>query len=221
LLTLNRGKDWNDLIQYFRANTGYTLFISKLNAADFGAPQIRHRILIVGFRNKRTEFVFPEPTHYNPSINNELLPLHNLSPDLLPWVPAKYALENLDGLPNHRIRPHGERVQNRYSKIPPGGRDRTDHTDRIHPDRPSGTVIVGSRAGGGRPHIHPYIPRHITVREAARLQSFPDWYVFQSTETWQYRAVGNAVPPLLAKAICSSISVALSKLDHLKRGSAK
>jgi DNA (cytosine-5)-methyltransferase 1 len=91
---------------------------------------------------------------------------------------CKFALEYVDSLPNHDIRIHGERVRNRYEKIPPGGRDKIDHTDRIYPEKPSGTVLVGSKAGGGRPHIHPYFPRHITVREAARLQSFPDWYKF-------------------------------------------
>jgi DNA (cytosine-5)-methyltransferase 1 len=65
--------------------------------------------------------------------------------------------------------------------------------------------LVGSGAGGGRPFIHPVAPRHISVREAARLQSFPDWYEFRSTTTWQYRAVGNAVPCLLAKAIGSAL----------------
>ena len=102
--------------------------------------------------------------------------------------PAHLALENTDGLPNHRIRPHGKRVKERYSKLAPGSRDKVDHTDRIDPDRPSGTVLVGSRAGGGRPFIHPHEPRHITVREGARLQSFPDWYIFAGPDTWQYRA---------------------------------
>jgi len=132
-----------------------------------------------------------------------------LNQHLLEWIPAKFALEYVDSLPNHDIRIHGERVRNRYEKIPPGGRDKIDHTDRIYPEKPSRTVLVGSKAGGGRPHIHPYFPRHITVREAARLQSFPDWYKFLGTSTAQYRQVGNAVPPLLALAVGKSIEAAL------------
>lgn len=208
LLNVNGGKDWKELLQYFREETGYTLYTDKLNAANYGVPQIRQRVFIVGFRDKNIKFSFPIPRYGNPEKLIQKTLDDVLSPKL-PWLPAKYALESINGAPNHRIRPHGDRVRNRYSLIPPGGRDTVDHTDRIHPDKPSGTVIVGSRAGGGRPHIHPEIPRHITVREAARLQSFPDWYEFQNTETWQYRAVGNAVPPLLGKAVCERIAIAL------------
>lgn len=207
LMTINKGKDWEALLAYFRTETGYRLFPDVLNAADFGIPQIRRRIFIVGFRSDVSVFEFPRPTHRNPNQPVGLSSLH-----LAAWLPAESALEDMDGLPNHRIRPHGERVKKRYMKLAPGDRDRIDHTDRIHPDLPSGTVLVGSQAGGGRPHIHPYEPRHISVREAARLQSFPDWFVFSGTETWQYRGVGNAVPPLLAKAIGEQIRQTLDEL---------
>lgn len=202
LLTLNKGQDWKNLFYYFEVETGYELYSEILNAADYGVPQIRKRLFIVGFREP-TEFKFPTPTHRAPSNMN-------IVSQVLPeWIPSKLALENVDGLPNHDIRIHGDRVRSRYENIHPGGRDKVDHTDRIDPKRPSGTVIVGSKAGGGRPHIHPYFPRHITVREAARLQSFPDWYKFLGTSTAQYRQVGNAVPPILALAIGKSIKQAL------------
>jgi DNA (cytosine-5)-methyltransferase 1 len=205
ILSLNKGKDWRELFYYFEVETGYDLHTDILNAADYGVPQIRKRVFLVGFRQP-TEFSFPTPTYrdYSKEVN--------LFYQYLPqWIPSKLALENVDGLPNHDIRIHGDRVRSRYEKIPPGGRDKVDHTDRINPERPSGTVLVGSKAGGGRPHIHPYYPRHITVREAARLQSFPDWYKFLGTGTAQYRQVGNAVPPLLAFALGKSIKTALQK----------
>ncbi len=204
LLTLHSGKDWMELLDYFRHETGYQVIHQVLNAADYGVPQIRRRVIVIGFRSHNITFKFPERAHQDPSEQASLI-----EPSLSPWLPARLALEDVDGLPNHRLRPHGQRVTERYSRIAPGSRDKVDHTDRVHPDRPAGTVLVGSKAGGGRPFIHPYEPRHLTVREAARLQSFPDWYVFAATETWQYRSVGNAVPPLLAKAIGTQIAKSL------------
>ncbi|MGB7439674.1 MAG: DNA cytosine methyltransferase [Coleofasciculaceae cyanobacterium] len=203
ILTLNKGKDWQSIFNYFVTETGYNLHTDILNSANYGVPQVRKRLFIVGFR-QAAKFNFPQPTHHNYS------KINSSNQNLTTWVPAKLALENVEGLANHNIRRHGSRVRSRYEKIKPGSRDKVDHTDRIDPERPSGTVIVGSKSGGGRPHIHPYLPRHITVREAARLQSFPDWYQFLGTTTAQYRQVGNAVPPLLALALGKAIKEALS-----------
>lgn len=206
LLTLNNGEDWKKLYYHFQVETGYDIYTDILNAADYGVPQIRKRVFVVGFCQP-VEFTFPSPRYRDPS-SLDLLNQH-----LPNWLPAKLALEQVENLHNHDIRIHGERVRSRYEKIPPGSRDKVDHTDRIDPEKPSGTVLVGSKAGGGRPHIHPYVPRHITVREAARLQSFPDWYKFLGTSTAQYRQVGNAVPPLLAFAVGKSIQDTLKTLS--------
>jgi DNA (cytosine-5)-methyltransferase 1 len=206
LLTVNNGEDWEKLYYNFQVETGYDIHTDTLNAADYGVPQIRKRVFVVGFRQP-AEFTFPKPRYRDPSS------LNLLNQNLPDWIPAKLALENVDGLHNHDIRIHGDRVRSRYEKIPPGGRDKVDHTDRIEPEKPSGTVLVGSKSGGGRPHIHPYIPRHITVREAARLQSFPDWYKLLGTSTAQYRQIGNAVPPLLAFAVGESIRHTLKSLN--------
>lgn len=199
ILTVNKGQDFKDLFEFAKETTGYTLFKTRLNAMQFGIPQSRERVFIVGFHPdlKIDSFSFPE------------VPTGAFSEELTASMPSKYALENVNGLPNHDIRIHGERVRSRYEKILPGERDRVDHTDRIDPERPSGTVLVGSSAGGGRPHIHPYEPRVITVREAARLQSFPDWYKFSGSSTEQYRQVGNAVPPLMAYELAMKIREAL------------
>ena len=210
LLTLNAGSDWRILLNKFAEKTGYVIYDDVLNAADFGIPQIRRRIFVVGFRNKKVDFEFPEPTH-SPRKSNQ-----NSEKKMSHWIPAHLALISVEGLPNHRIRPHTKAVRLRYRKIQPGERDRVDHTDRVHPDRPTGTVLVGSKGGGGRPFIHPFEDRHLTVREAARLQSFPDWYVFHGTNTWQYRAVGNAVPPLLARAVGLQIRKALESIKEKK-----
>lgn len=217
ILTINKGKDWKELLHFFKEETGYNVHYKVLNSADYGVPQQRKRVIVLGFRNDiqlpPNLNIFPEPTHAQlDAIQNLGLKESNKNPDKLKgWYPAKYALENLDQAKNHRKRVHGERVRNRYLSVPQGSRDSIDRTDRIDAEKPSGTVLVGSKAGGGRPFIHPYEPRHITIREAARLQSFPDSFEFFSSETWQYRAVGNAVPPLLAKAIGENIKAILDQ----------
>ena len=204
LLSTNQGEDWRTLVAYARKATGYYFHSVRLNAVDFGIPQFRERVILVGLRQDVT-FEFPTmPT--GPCADGIIAALEGRE-----GIPSSWALESVTGLPNHNIRPHGPRVAERYRKIAPGDRDRTDHTDRIDPDRPSGTVLVGSGGGGGRPHIHPSQPRVITVREAARLQSFPDWYEFCGTNTAQYRQVGNAVPPLLAYEVGKKIAEAIER----------
>jgi DNA (cytosine-5)-methyltransferase 1 len=206
LLTVNKGEDWKKLAAHAEQRTGYHLHVARLNAEDFGVPQIRERVIMVGLRQD-VPFEFPSV----PSGPGAAAIIKTLSDRQGEGTPSAWALQDVGGLPNHDIRPHGPRVLERYRKIQPGTRDRTDHTDRIDPDRPSGTVLVGSGGGGGRPHIHPSEPRVITVREAARLQSFPDWYVFQGTATAQYRQVGNAVPPLLAYEVGKKIREAIER----------
>lgn len=201
IMTLNKGADWTQLVECFKAETGFHLKIGKLNSVEFGVPQFRQRVLLIGFKELEdaNNFSWPKPTHGKNALDG-----------LKPYRTASQALQNVEGVPNHILRKHCERVRDRYSLVEQGGRDRKDHTDRIHSARPSGTVLVGSGAGGGRPFIHPTEHRHITVREAARLQSFPDWWVFSGGPTAAYRQVGNAVPPLMAKAVAKEIAKVLS-----------
>lgn len=198
ILTVNKGKDWQELLEYFSDVTGYHLSWRKLNALNYGAPQSRERVILFGF--KKSEFTnWPEPIYHLNGVNG-----HSV-------FTSGMALEKVDSLPNHIKRIHSVEVANRYSKIKQGERCQKDHTDRIDVLKPSRTVLVGSSGGGGRPFIHPIEHRHITVREAARLQSFPDWYEFKGTGTAQYRQVGNAVAPLFAKALAISVYEHLSK----------
>jgi DNA (cytosine-5)-methyltransferase 1 len=199
LMTVNHGEDFSNLLEFIKSETGYQLYRTKLNASDFGIPQERERLFIVGFRPDISCESYSFPVSATGLLSDQL-------PDKMP---SKYALESVDGLPNHVIRVHTDTVRKRFEAVPQGGRDRGSYSDRLRPDMPSGTVMIGSSAGGARPFIHPYEPRALTVRETARLQSFPDWYVFSGTRTEQYRQVGNAVPPLLAYEILLAIKKVL------------
>ena len=86
-----------------------------------------------------------------------------------------------------------------------GEREQLGRVDRLDPTLPSKTVIAGGTNGGGRSHLHPEVPRTLSVRECARLQSFPDDFVFVGASARQFTQVGNAVPPVLAAQIGRSI----------------
>jgi DNA (cytosine-5)-methyltransferase 1 len=89
----------------------------------------------------------------------------------------------------------------RFRKIKWGQRDRpTDHR-RLHPHKPAPTITAGTRSLTSCRPIHPYADRVLTVREAARLASFPDWYEFPPLTAEAWSQIGNSVPPLMAKAV--------------------
>ena len=121
-------------------------------------------------------------------------------------------------LRNHVARPHSERDLRDFKKIPPGRSsaymmrkgvefefpyDKTSFKDRYtrqHPERACST-IVAHLAKDGLMFIHPSQNRSFTPREAARVQTFPDWFVFPEARTHSFRVIGNAVPPLIAEAV--------------------
>lgn len=101
----------------------------------------------------------------------------------------------------------------RFADTPQGKRDKISHFYRLHPEGVCNTLRAGTDRHRGsftsaRP-IHPVTPRCITVREAARLHSYPDWFRFHVTKWHGFRQVGNSVPPFLAKAVAAEIIRAL------------
>jgi len=86
-----------------------------------------------------------------------------------------------------------------------GERDHLGRVDRLNPALPAKTIISGGSGGGGRSHLHPFIPRTLSPRESARLQTFPDDYIFLGHPARQFTQIGNAVPPLLALKLARSI----------------
>jgi DNA (cytosine-5)-methyltransferase 1 len=104
---------------------------------------------------------------------------------------------------------HRDDTVARFSATATGSEERVSRAYRLHPERPAHTLRAGTGSDRGafsapRP-IHPAEPRVITVREAARLHSFPDWFRFHTTNWHGHRQIGNAVPPRLARAAARSL----------------
>ena len=168
------------------AGDGYTITKPKvINAANYGVPQNRMRWIAAGTR-KNAKIVFPEPSDsVTPCGSVFLRPIENVQ--------------------NHITREHTAESIGRYMNLPYGGRDKLGRVDRLDPRLPSKTVIAGGTKGGGRSHLHPFAPRTLSVRECARLQTFPDDYIFTGANARQFTQVGNAVPPLLAYKLAMAI----------------
>ena len=206
-LTMAHSKNAKEVIRQEFEKIGYKTTYTTFNAVEFGAPQFRKRVFFSGSKHGYLKLE-PKPTHFS----GPNLPLDE-GLARARTVRDAFTCPPVDGLPNHLKREHGDRVKARYRALKPGQRDRIDNTDSLVWDEPSGSLLVGSSVGGGRPHIHPQEPRVITVREAARLQDFPDEWVFAGTVTAQYRLTGNAVPVSLARAVGLSLRKAMAGLQ--------
>lgn len=185
LIDVDDGIQLNKAIELLNEN-GYS--VEKpliLNASDYLVPQHRTRMFLVGNR-----------------LGKSFMPPSKASAK----VPCAAALAgDMSDLPNHVTRKHQASSIIRYVKLPFGGRDKLGRVDRLAPHLPSKTVIAGGSSGGGRSHLHPSIPRTLSVRESARLQTFPDSYEFTGTHSRQFTQVGNAVPPVLAAQLAWQI----------------
>lgn len=210
------------------ANLGYCTTAFVLNAADYGVPQRRERLFIVGSKSGLSITKPPKRRAKKVTVRNAIADLPSLevgaTKDFLPFKTAPksvYAAEMRNGLVecgNHIVTNNNFEITQRYRYVPQGGNwenipaemmanyaDRTRcHTGiyyRLKEDVPS--IVVGNFRKNML--IHPWEHRGLSVREAARLQSFPDSYRFFGSIGFQQQQVGNAVPPLLAKALFGHI----------------
>ena len=227
-----------------------------LNAANYGVPQSRQRLFLLGCRREfdlpqypQAKTTFPKlhhrktkssvtdsPLPTTPTVAEAIqdLPEANLYPKLMlqDWVIASYGQPSdyasklrspqivSDNYAYSRIyQPqlltcsrrtnHTEQTIARFARTPPGKSDRISHFHRLDLAGLCTTLRAGTASNRGaftspRP-IHPTTPRCITVREAARLHSYPDWFRFHATKWHGFRQIGNSVPPLLAQAIGQEI----------------
>lgn len=220
----------------------YDLSENTLNAINYGAPQRRERFIIVGIKKEYNEkYNPPEPTFIANfrTVRDAISDIQNIVPRTtmencstdyfsLPPHPNATGLEKeLRGkaLYNHIVTATREVAKSRFKALKEGqnfhdltselkttysNAERTQNTIymRLKYDEPCGTVVNVRKSMW----IHPELDRAISIREAARLQTFPDSFVFEGTKDSQYQQIGNAVPPFLAKAIAESV---ISILDRI------
>ena len=220
MLTLNKGAFVKDLLQRFgEEGLGYTISYQLLNAADYGVPQNRYRVFYVGIKNKK--FIFPEPFGYKLTAKDgisDLLHADNTHYGSEPQNDFQRAMRGNQIRPlNQDYTSHTEQTVNIISQIPDGGnikslpqefwevRKYNKAFERMSSTRPSNTIDTGHRN-----YFHYKEPRIPTLRESARIQSFPDSFEVLGTRGSQYKQVGNAVPPLLSKVIAENIIKLLS-----------
>jgi DNA (cytosine-5)-methyltransferase 1 len=190
ILSLDRGTAIARIVADF-AQLGYEVAYRLVNAADYGVPQTRMRVFIVGVRNDKAvagvRFEYPRPTHRDPR-----KPATEANADLTPWVTVGEALAGLPPLGSPLVPNH---VASSYKVVP---RNFTGHRVTAL-DRPSPTILARGNGGGGVCAIpHPTEPRRMSVRESATVQTFPLDFAFEGRLNSMYRQIGNAVPPLLA-----------------------
>lgn len=211
LLTIEQGKVLEEMLEVLSnpsPSLHYEISVHRVNAVDYGVPQFRDRLFIIGYigskRVTKLEFAVEgqEPTLF--------LPRRRTVRDAFQNLPS------LGLLPNHIGRVHSDRIKDRYGSLQPGERDPYTRINKLNLDKPSFTIVVGSDKGGGKGHIHPTEAREVTPRESARIQTFPDWWAFSGTSRHPIRQVGNAVPPLLGAAIGNEIRAQLFGLDKVE-----
>lgn len=199
LKTIHNGELYINLLGALSCGGEYTVSDHNYEVAEYGIPQFRKRIFFIGVR-KGNRIPPMNPTHGPQDLLFER-----------PYVTVGQALRNLPepdeahSIPNHRGRVHSKRITTRYRHLQFGERDSKTRINKLDPNRPSFTIIVGSDKGGGKGHVHPYSPREVTPRESARMQTFPDWWEFAGTGRHVIRQVGNAVPPLFAALLASHL----------------
>ena len=198
---------------------GYEMHMKLLNANDYGVPQDRLRVFYVGFRKDlNVDFDFPEPLKEKPTLRDAI---YDIKDSAIPAVLKSKTNGDKCIIPNH------EYMTGSFSSI-------YMSRNRVRSwDEPSFTI----QAGGRHAPIHPQAPkmveveknkrisvpgkehlyRRLSVRECARIQTFPDDFIFYYTDvTSGYKMIGNAVPVNLAKAVGNQIRKSLEVLENGK-----
>lgn len=237
LISMSGGDLLPTIVEKFES-LGYEVKWDLLNAADYGVPQTRERVIIAG--SIEGDFVFPKQTHGDPETpdfnGRSLLPWLTLGDAIgdLPFIGSGEESFEYSTLPQNdfqkimrigapsKIRDHNAPIHNRellkmIHALPEGGspldipkslRPKSGFPNtysRLWWGRPSTTVTRNLGTPSSSRCIHPYADRGLTTREGARIQCFPDSYVFHGTRTDKNLQIGNAVPTFLSKALSTQM----------------
>jgi len=236
LLSMSRGELFKTIISLFES-LGYRVYHKVLNSADYGVPQIRERVIIVGTKLNKL-YSFPTPTHTNSHnlFDSDLKPYLTLSEAIgdLPFIKSgeesfEYASEpqnefqrlmRIDApkkLMDHNAPKNNEKLVKIMELLPDGGTPQ-DLPEELRPkrgfkntycrlwwNRPSTTITRNLSTPSSSRCIHPKAPRALTTREGARIQCFPDNYIFYGSRSSKNLQIGNAVPTFLSIALKESI----------------
>lgn len=232
ILSMDKGRLFKQINKEFE-EIGYTLKYKVLDAVDYGVPQHRERVILVGFRGENG-YEYPLPTH---------------GPGLKPYITLRQAIGDLPMLKSGEsgteyareadneflqfVRAHSQELTEhiapkngahliRIMETLQDGQSKEDLPEEIRPksgygntyaklwwDRPSTTITRNFACPSSSRCIHPRDSRAMTIREGARLQSFPDDYQFYGSDGMKRLEIGNAVPPLLSVAIAKQMREAL------------
>lgn len=210
LASVKAGAILDDLLLAF-AQVGFTASARVLRAADYGVPQNRKRLFIVGARGRDVPLP-PTATHGTDAALTLMgsLARHVTAGDVLDDLPD-VTEPDAEFVPNHEPTFHSDAMLAAFAVQAPGTREKKSRHDRLHPDRPGYTLRAGSGNFTPLRPVHHRYDRVVSVRECARLQSFADDFIWPDTQArlQQYRQVGNAVPPLLARAVGSHVAAVM------------
>ena len=201
LMILHKGKIFDKVIKTFE-EVGYTTYSKLINSADYGVPQRRERVIIVGVRNDindMLEYEFPKETNTDNWIPLSVA-VHKLAIDEQKYYFSERAVQGMKNAKNNMKRGLYQDLNKPCLTV-------TSHLAKVSLNSRDPVLLVNSEKE---------LYRRFTPLEAARIQSFPDKFKFIGSEADAYRQIGNAIPPVMFWHISKSISDYLNEVFEMK-----